>query len=251
MAKEKPTWDSSERWYTGCVGEKGHYYHQSVVLPSSLRLLNLKGKGALLDLGCGQGVLARQLPKDVEYWGVDLSKNLIQSAKKLTQKPNAHFLTADATETIPVEKTDFDWACLMLSLQNMEHPFGAIRTAARHLKTGGKLLIVLNHPCFRIPRQTHWGIDEAAKLQYRKVQSYLSPQKIPIQTNPGKGEQSSVTYSYHFPLSSYCSWLNKEGFRIETMEEWISDKKSEGAKAKMEDRARKEIPLFLAILCSR
>ncbi len=250
MGKEKPTWDSSERWYTGCVGEKGHYYHQSVVLPSSLRLLGLKGKGALLDLGCGQGVLARQVPKEVEYWGVDLSKNLIQSAKKLTQKPNVHFLTGDATEEIPVEKKDFDWACLMLSLQNMENPEGAIRTAARHLKSGGKLLIVLNHPCFRIPRQTHWGVDEAAKLQYRKVQSYMSPQKIPIQTNPGQGEKSSVTYSYHYPISSYSSWLAKEGFKIETMEEWCSDKKSEGARAKMEDRARKEIPLFLAILAA-
>jgi len=247
----KETWDSSERWYSGCVGEKGHYYHQTVVLPSTIRLLGIKGKGSLLDLGCGQGVLARHLPEGIEYYGADQSKALIQSAKKLTRRPLTVFEVADVCDQIPTEKKDFDWACLILSLQNMENPNGAIATAGRHIKKGGKLVIVLNHPCFRIPRQSSWGIDEAAKLQYRRMNSYMSPQKIPIQTNPGKGEQSATTYSYHFPLSSYAAWLQKEGLQIVTMEEWCSDKKSEGSKARMEDRARREIPLFLALVATQ
>ncbi|MES2273511.1 MAG: class I SAM-dependent methyltransferase [Chlamydiota bacterium] len=248
---KKENWDSSERWYNSCVGEKGHYYHQSVVLPGALRLLHLQEKGALLDLGCGQGVLARQLPEQISYWGVDLSSELIASARKLTQRKNTEFLVADASGKIPLEKKDFDSACFILSLQNMEHPEGAISNARRHLKDNGKLLIVLNHPCFRIPRQSSWGVDESAKLQYRQINSYMTPQKIPIQTNPGQKEQSSVTYSYHYPLSAYAGWLRKEGFVITHLEEWCSDKKSEGAKARMEDRARREIPLFLSILAMR
>ena len=240
MAK---SWDSSENWYTSCVGEKGHYYHQSIVLPNVLRLL--EKPHSLLDLGCGQGVLARHLASEIEYWGVDFSKSLIASAKKLTNK--GRFLVGDVTSDIELEKKDFDRACFILSLQNMEDGFGAIRTAQRHLKKNGKLLIVMNHPCFRIPRQSSWGIDEQMKLQYRRLNVYMSPQKIPIQTNPGKKEKSETTFSYHHPLSDYFQWLQKERFVIETMEEWCSDKKSEGAKAKMEDRARKEIPLFLAI----
>jgi ubiquinone/menaquinone biosynthesis C-methylase UbiE len=245
---KKENWDSSERWYSSCVGEKGHYYHQSLVLPGALRLLQLKDKGALLDLGCGQGVLARQLPEQISYVGVDLSAELIASARKLTQRKHTEFILGDASEKIPIEKKDFDWACFVLSLQNMENPAGALSTARRHLKDTGKLLIVLNHPCFRIPRQSSWGVDEGAKLQYRQINSYMTPQKIPIQTNPGQKEQSSVTYSYHYPLSAYVSWLRKEGFVITHLEEWCSDKKSEGSKARMEDRARREIPLFLSLL---
>jgi ubiquinone/menaquinone biosynthesis C-methylase UbiE len=241
MAKN---WDSSENWYTSCVGEKGHYYHQSVVIPNALKLL---GKvPSLLDLGCGQGVLARHLPESAEYLGVDLSSQLIQSAKKMT--PDRNFIIADATQELPLEKKDFEKAAFILSLQNMENGHGAIKTASRHLKKGGELLIVLNHPCFRIPRQTHWGIDEPKKLQYRRIDLYMSSQKIPIQTNPGQKESSETTYSYHHPLSDYTQWLKQEKFLIKTIEEWCSDKKSEGTKAKMEDRARKEIPLFLAIL---
>src|SRR5579872_2382361 len=97
-------WDRSE--YGKCVGEKGHYYHQSVVLPESLRLLAMK-EGSLLDLGCGQGVLARHLPDKVEYWGVDLSKKLIEEAKKRTGAKKNHFLVGDAAK-ISLEKKDFD-----------------------------------------------------------------------------------------------------------------------------------------------
>ena len=256
MAKKEnkqnsPTWDSSEQWYSHCVGEKGHYYHQSVVLPGALRLLKLQEGDSLLDLGCGQGVLARHLKDGIEYAGVDSSKELVASARKLTARKNCQFAVGDTAEPLPFEKQDFDAACFILSLQNMEQPWAAIANAGKHLRKGGKLLIVLNHPSFRIPRQSGWGIDEAAKLQYRRVNVYMSAQKIPIQTSPGKGDRSAVTYSYHYPLSDYAKWLAKEGFSISAIEEWVSDKKSEGAKAKMEDRARREIPLFMALLTTR
>jgi len=40
--------------------------------------------------------------------------------------------------------------------------------------------------------------------------------------------------------------LHKAGFTLKILEEWNSHKKSEpGPRAKAEDRARKEIPLFL------
>ncbi len=240
-------WDSAESWYSGCVGEKGHYYHQAVVLPNALRLLDLNKTSSLLDLGCGQGVLARHIPKEIDYVGIDLSEKLIAQAKQSSRRTKAAFFTADASQSLPLEKTDFDRACFLLSLQNMENPERAIATASRHLQQSGKLLLVLNHPCFRIPRQSGWGIDEHAKLQYRRVNGYMTPMQIPLQIHPGKGDAAGVTISYHHPLSSYMGWLQKYGFAAYALEEWCSDKKSEGAKARMENRARREIPLFLAL----
>jgi ubiquinone/menaquinone biosynthesis C-methylase UbiE len=243
------SWESAEKWYDSCVGEKGHHYHKSVIFPYILKLF--KEKDSVLDLGCGQGVLERQLPESITYYGVDNSKSLIEIAKKTTKNRSAQFFVGDATQKLPFEKKDFDWACFILSLQNMEHPKKAIHEAAKHLKPGGKLLIVLNHPCFRIPRQSHWGVDANAKLQYRRINSYMTPQTIPIQTHPGKGNLSDVTYSYHYPLSSYFAWTASEGLSTIDLQEWCSDKKSEGAKKKMEDRARVEIPLFLAIVSQK
>ncbi|HSX13461.1 MAG TPA: SAM-dependent methyltransferase, partial [Chlamydiales bacterium] len=124
----------------------------------------------------------------------------------------------------------------------------AIEQAAQHLKPNGKLLLVLNHPCFRIPRQSNWGVDEKMHLQYRRMNVYMSPQKIPIQTAPSRASESATTFSFHHPLSFYVSALSKNHCTVTCLEEWCSDKKSVGGKAKMEDKARKEFPLFLAIV---
>ena len=113
----KDSWDSAEKWYDNCVVEKGHYYHQAVIFPNLLKLLDLEKGGSLLDLGCGQGVLARNLPEKVSYWGVDNSKLLIEQAKKSTQRSSCHFSVADASTDLQIEKKDFDWACFILSLQ--------------------------------------------------------------------------------------------------------------------------------------
>jgi len=240
-------WDSSEPWYTACVGEKGHYYHKALIWPNALRLLG--SFQSILDLGCGQGVLSRQINPRIEYVGIDESQALISSAKKLS--PTQTFVVADVTKPLPIEKKDFERATFILCLQNMEEGGQAIEQASKHLKKRGKLLIVLNHPCFRIPRQTSWGIDEKMKLQYRRVNSYMSAQKIPIQTNPGAKSSSAQTMSYHHSLSDLSNWLQTSHLWIERIEEWCSDKKSEGRMAKMEDRARKEIPLFLSILATK
>jgi hypothetical protein len=131
----------------------------------------------------------------------------------------------------------------------MENTNEAIKQVSTHLQIKGKFIIVLNHPCFRIPRQSGWGIEEN-KLQYRYINRYLSPLKIPITMHPGE-KPSELTWSFHQPLSYYAKSLKNYGFVIDSIEEWISDKTSQGPAAKMENLARAEIPLFLAISAIR
>ncbi|CAM0117213.1 class I SAM-dependent methyltransferase [Rhabdochlamydiaceae symbiont of Dictyostelium giganteum] len=244
----KTSWESSHKWYNALVGEKGHYYHDHVVLPNALRLLDLKPRDSLLDLGCGQGILERSIPKQTNYVGVDASSSLVKAARKTSNRP---FYVADITQPLEIKETGFSHAALILVTQNLEFPLGAFQNSAHFLKPGGKLLIVLNHPCFRIPRQSSWGVDEQKRLQYRRMDRYMDPLKIPIQTHPGSQKDSPLTYSFHHPLSFFINGLKESGFVIETLEEWISDKKSEGGRSGMENRARKEFPLFMAILAKK
>lgn len=247
MPNRTPTsWESVEHWYSSCVGEKGHYYHRSVILPGTLRLLRVQNSSSfsILDMGCGPGVLARSLPTSCIYYGVDVSPSLIAKAKNST---GTTFFVADATKDLPFEKRDFDYVAFILSLQNMENPEEALSQAALRLKKGGRLLLVLNHPCFRIPRQSSWGVDEKNQLVYRRINRYLSPLKIPIQMHPGRNE-GTTTFSFHRSLSSYMDLLFSKGFVVTALEEWTSDKQSEGTHARRENRARAEIPLFLALL---
>ena len=70
--------------------------------------------------------------------------------------------------------------------------------------------------------------------------------QIPINMNPSD-RNSPITMSYHHPIGDYSRMLKDAGFTIDLIEEWTSDKESEGRAAKMENRSRSEIPLFLAI----
>lgn len=250
--EKNTSWEKVENWYSSAVGKDGHYYHQNVILPGLAHLLNFSNfpEPGLLDLACGNGVLARHIPKNIPYVGVDASPSLIKAAQK-NAFPKHTFITGDITKPLKLQQKDFSHAAVILAIQNVEHPQSVFANASQYLRKSGRLVIVMNHPCFRIPRQSSWGIDQDKKIQYRRIDRYSSPMSIPIQANPGKGEKSEATWSFHYPLASYSRWLYETGFSIDLIEEWHSDKQSTGKAAKMENRSRAEIPLFLCLAATK
>lgn len=254
MNKKKTTsWEGVSQWYNKAVGEKGHYYHERVIFPKLLPLLNIKkdSEDSLLDLACGQGILSRHLPPFLLYTGVDLSESLLRSALEKNKNPKHTFILSDITRPLPLPKKNFSLCTILLALQNLQYPLNALKNASAHLKSGGKLFIVMNHPCFRIPRQSEWGVDLVQKVQYRRINKYSTSFEIPIQSHPSQGQRSAETFSFHHSLSQWSSWLKEAGFVIEQIEEWHSDKQSTGKHAKMEDTSRLEIPLFLCFVAKK
>ena len=248
--KQSTSWHGVGKWYNELVSDKGHYFHQHLIIPNVLRLLHLEPNSRLLDLACGQGVLARNISKNVLYLGIDIARSLVEIAKKQDHNPNHQYVIADVTQPLPIQEKDFTHATVILALQNIENPELVLVNVSRHLQPRGKLIIVLNHPCFRIPRQSSWVIDEKNKLEYRRINRYMSPLKIPINMHPGQST-SPVTWSFHHPLSTYTQWFQSSGFVISKIEEWTSDKSSVGKAARMENRSRSEFPLFLTFVCQK
>lgn len=243
---QKTSWSPVAKWYSGVVGEQGHYFHQHVIFPALGQLVFPQPHSSVLDLGCGQGVYARTLPSQVNYVGLDVSRDLVTDAKKLDKNSLHQYFVADATQPLPVAEASFDHAVSILALQNMADAASAITHTAHALKIGGDFTFVLNHPAFRIPRQSSWGNDKASKLEYRRVNRYLSPLVIPINAHPGD-KTSPVTWSYHQPLNYYFAALKRASLVTTDLLELTSDKQSVGKAARAENRARAEFPLFLVI----
>lgn len=246
--KVETSWQDVGDWYQDLVGEKGHYYHQTVILPNLKRLLALKPDDKIIEFGCGQGVIGRNLASGVEYLGIDGSPGLVTQARVADADKNHQYEVGDVTAKMRLE-TKYTQGLMVLAMQNMKSPFKAVRNMAQALKKEGRMILVLNHPAFRVPRHSNWMEKEGK--QWRIVDSYLTPLTVPIESSPFDKRDNQITWSFHWPISYFTEIIYDNGMVTENMEEWVSPKKSTGSKAKIEDRSRSEFPLFLTIVAKK
>ena len=245
--KPLTNWGDVADWYDQLVGEKGSEYHRRIVIPGAIRLLSPAAGESVLDLACGQGVFCRALAeRGMEVTGVDAAEPLIAAARR-HGPPSIHYHIADVRDLAFLLENHFPAAACLLAIQNI-HPFLPVfKSVARALKPHGRFVIVMVHPCFRGPKSTHWGWDQANQVQYRRVDRYLIPRKIPIVTHPGS-QPDQYTWTFHRPISAYVKALRQAGLFVDALEEWPSHKHSDsGPRASAENQARQEIPLFMAI----
>ncbi len=245
-AGQATDWSAVAGWYDALVGDGGSEFHREVVLPGTLRLLGVSPGDAVLDVACGQGVLCRVLDRGgVRATGVDAAADLIDAARRRGPE-EIEYRVGDARELGFLPENHFDAAACVLAIQNVHPVRPVFEGAARALKAGGRLVVVMMHPAFRGPKASSWGWEGNA-VQYRRVDRYLTPRKEPIVTHPGK-EENTFTWTFHKPISAYVKALRQAGLLVDAMEEWASHKHSDsGPRAAAENEARREIPMFLAL----
>jgi ubiquinone/menaquinone biosynthesis C-methylase UbiE len=239
------SWGNVADWYDEHLSGDDTY-HAKVIAPNLMRVLDLDKKMKVLDLGCGNGYFSRMIASSgASVIGLDVAEPLIKKARADIR--GVEFIVADAANIPEQVDNKFDAIVCVLALQNMEHLDKVFKECARLLKKEGRFIFVLNHPAFRIPKKSSWGWDEERKVQYRRLDGYLSMAREKIDMSPSK-QGKETTLSFHRSLQDYSKALANAGLAIRKMEEWISHKKSEkGPRSAAEDTARKEFPLFLML----
>ncbi len=115
---------------------------------------SLKDKGAILDLGCGNGYTLLSLAKELEDWsmvGIDFAKNLIQGAIQLMEssqqelRSEPSFTCADALAYLrDAENSSVDYVITERFIQNLpssESQEAALHDIYRVLRPRGRLLM--------------------------------------------------------------------------------------------------------------
>lgn len=248
---KETSWGKEAQWYASHL-EESDTYHAKVIVPHLLRVVSPEGGLKVLEVGCGEGFIARALWRaGATVTACDIAPELIEIAKQ--KDGDIEYRTSRAEDLSWSKTCTYDVVVAVLTLQNMEKIEPVFQEISRVLKKNGRCVFVLNHPAFRIPKVTHWGFDEQAHIQYRRADAYLSPRREIIDMHPGKKRKStSVTYSFHRSLQDYMKALRASKFAITRLEEWISHRTSEkGPRAKAENRARNEFPLFMMIECTK
>ena len=282
------SWDHVADWYADLIEERGSDHHDKIIIPGTVRLLNIARGQRILDLACGQGNLCHSLAAlGVHATGIDTSPRLVAAANKASKKtqaspasshPHPAFAVGDARNLRSLDLEPFDAASCVMALMNIEPLSSVFSEIAAVLKPGGHFVAVILHPAFRSPGQTAWGWDDGSQrrdgpppsnresrslsnsnqsrqsnkiTQYRRVSGYLSAGQHEIIMNPGDaagGRPAVTTITYHRPIQTYIRLLAQAGLTIDALEEWPSLRSSQpGPTAAEENRARREIPMFLAI----
>jgi SAM-dependent methyltransferase len=119
--------------------------------------VNRYARGTLLDIGCGNGQLRKQLSEKIRYVGVDYPKTI---AMGYTGHPD---IFADATK-LPLTDSCVDTVVLLDVLEHLREPEDAIAEIVRILNKEGKCLIHVPflYPLHDIPndyqRWTKYGL---------------------------------------------------------------------------------------------
>ncbi len=262
------SWGDVAGWYDELLLKDDDSYQAKVIMPNLLRIVDPKPNMVVADIACGQGFFSRVLsPKVKNVIASDISEELIQKAKGVIfggrddkgVYNNISYHVSSAKKLPFIETGSVDVAIIVLAIQNIRDYVDSIIEASRILNNEGRLILIINHPAFRIPGESDWQYDDNSQYLYRCIRSYMSEKEIKINMNPGKNldnskkdKSSKYTISFHRPLQSYFKAFNKAGLKVSKLEEWISHKTSQnGPRKDVEDRSRKEFPMFMAIVASK
>lgn len=245
--KNDTSWNEVSNWYDELL-KNDDSYQSKVILPNLLRILNIKKGEYIYDLACGSGYFSNILAHEgANVIASDLSKNLILKAKE-NYKEKISFYISPAHRADFLKNNSIDTIVIILAIQNIENVNEVLIECKRVLKKEGRIIIIMNHPSFRIPQGSDWIYIDG--VQSRIISQYLTESKINIDMTPGeKNPKKKIsTISFHRSIQNYMKLFSKNRYAITKLEEWISHKKSgTGPRQIAEDKARKEIPMFMCI----
>ena len=168
-------------------------------------------RGRTLDLGCGEGRVARDLAAlGHEIVGVDSSPTLIAAGRETTPEMELHL--ADAAE-LPFPDASFGIVVAFLSLHDIDDVDGATREAARVLLPGGRLCLAIVHPL----ASAGSFVAREATSPFVIEGSYLDERQV-----AGTFTRAGLTMTFasvHRPLQAYTRALADAGLLVEELHE--------------------------------
>lgn len=185
-----------------------------------------------LDLGCGEGRVARDLrDRGHRVTAVDPSPTLIHAAREAD--PEGTYLEASA-DALPFDDAMFDTIVAFMTLHDMDDLDGALRECARVLRPRGVLVAAIVHPINSAGRFE----SEAADSPFVIEGSYLDERSY---ADAMERDGLRMTFhSRHRSLEAYSHALERVGLVIDALREPPA-----GERGSARNERWRRLPLFL------
>ncbi len=205
-------WDQSSHWWQAEFTDGADPEYEEQILPLAAEWL--RGYARILDVGCGEGQVARQAARVGAplVLGVDPTPSQLDVARRRAGGPR---YVRGVAATLPFADSSFDGAVACLVFEHIRAVDRAIAEVARVLRPGGRFAFFLNHPLLQVPN-SGWIDDHVLDPpeQYWRIGPYLVEDETVEQVAPG------VFLPFiHRPLSRYVNAMAANGLVIRRMEE--------------------------------
>jgi ubiquinone/menaquinone biosynthesis C-methylase UbiE len=171
--------------------------------PAMLRLAGDVSGRRILDAGCGSGLLSAALrAKGAVVTGFDSSAAMVDLARQRLGE-SAELYVSDLAAPLPFADAKFDDVIASLVLHYLEDWVGPLAELRRVLKSGGRLIVSVNHPA-------------AYAIVYPDAEYFALTKYSEEYTFAG---QSAVLTFWHRPLHAMADAFAAAGFRIATISE--------------------------------
>lgn len=210
MTDDKDLWERNAGWWQEGFTDGADAEYEEQILPLARECL--AGARRVLDVGTGEGQIARLVARDGAdlVVGVDPTIAQLQAARGRGGPIGYARTNADA---LPFPDSTFDAVVVCLVFEHIAQHEPAIAEIARVLEPGGRFAFFLNHPLLQAPN-SGWIIDHILDEQYWRIGPYLVEDVSMEELAPGV-----VLPFVHRPLSQYVNAMARNGLLIERMEE--------------------------------
>lgn len=208
-APEDP-WERHAAWWQEEFTAGADAEYEDQILP--LAAEHLRGAAAVLDIGTGEGQVARLAYRTGarRVVGVDPTWGQISEAGRRAGGP---VYASGAAEALPFPDASFDAVLAVLVFEHIEGYREAISEVARVLRPAGRFLFFLNHPLLQTPN-SGWIDDHILDEQYWRIGPYLVED-----TSMQEVAQGIELPFVHRPLSRYVNTMAEAGLFVVAMEE--------------------------------
>jgi SAM-dependent methyltransferase len=206
-------WEQQAGWWQAGFTEGADPEYEEQILP--LAAEELAGAQRVLDVGCGEGQVARLAAGRVNATtvvGVDPTWAQVVVAHQRGGGPA--YARADAG-ALPCRTASLDAVVACLVFEHVRAVDAAIAEVGRVLRPGGRFCFFLNHPLLQTPN-SGWIDDQILDPpeQYWRIGPYL------VEDETVEQVESGVFIPFiHRPLSRYVNALAANGLLVERMEE--------------------------------
>jgi ubiquinone/menaquinone biosynthesis C-methylase UbiE len=164
----------------------------------------------VLDAGCGEGYLARKLDAlgAANVIGIDTCRALIDAAIEVST-PRCRFIHADVAD-IPLPTGCIDLVVVNRLPHGLVNPGQRYAEFARLLRSGGRMIIVGQHPCFyssRAKRSALSGGDFS-------VDNYFDGRIVEQHFNVASKISPAASVQKLYSLERYIGMITSAGFAI-------------------------------------